>query len=171
MTAPRIVNATIANRLDEAAAIVFEYLALTEGEVGRAVPRTPDELPPGLRAEWSSLAARYARPGALFLALQGNEAIGCVGVAPAPRADEGTGFVTVEVARLYVRAPHRRRGVAAALMHAVHEHARAHGFTRSVLTVMPSRTGAIASYARLGYTEVPAAYPIAYDMVWLAKSL
>lgn len=171
MTGPRIVDATIANRLDEAAAIVFEYLALTEAEVGRTVPRTPDELPPTLRAVWSSLAEHYARPGALFLAVQGNAAIGCVGVAPVPLADSGTDFSTVEVTRLYVRVPYRRRGVAAALMHAVHEHARAHGFTRSVLTVMPSRTGAIASYERLGYTTVPAAYPIAYDMVWLAKSL
>jgi hypothetical protein len=36
---------------------------------------------------------------------------------------------------------------------------------------MPSRAGAIASYLRLGYTDAPAAYPIAYDMVWLAKTL
>jgi GNAT superfamily N-acetyltransferase len=167
VTAPRIVEATTTNQLDDAAAIVFEYLALTEAEVGRTVPRTPDELPPTLHAVWSSLARHYARPGALFLAQQGNATIGCVGVVPVPMA----GSVCVEVSRLYVRAPYRRRGVAAALMHAVHEHARAHGFTRSVLTVMPSRTGAIAGYERLGYTAVPAVYPIAYDMVWLAKSL
>jgi GNAT superfamily N-acetyltransferase len=167
MTAPRIVDATTSDRLDEAAAIVFEYLALTEGEVGRNVPRTPDELPPALRAAHSSLAAQYARPGALFLAVQSNATIGCVGVRPAPTADAQT----VEVSRLYVRTPYRRRGVAAALMHAAHQHARTHGFTRSVLTVMPSRSGAIASYRHLGYTAVPAAYPIAYDMVWLAKCL
>jgi GNAT superfamily N-acetyltransferase len=167
MTAPRIVDATTTDRLDEAAAIVFEYLALTEAEVGRTMPRTPDELPPALRAVCSSLATHYARPGALFLAVQDNAAIGCVGVTPAPTADGQT----VEVSRLYVRTPYRRRGVAAGLMHAVHEHARAHGFTRSVLTVMPDRVGAIASYRHLGYTAVPAAYPIAYDMVWLAKNL
>jgi GNAT superfamily N-acetyltransferase len=167
MSAPHIVDATTTDRLDEAAAIVFEYLASTEAEVGRTVPRTPDELPPALRAVCSSLAAHYAPPGAFFLAVQGNVAIGCVGVRPAPTADAQT----VEVSRLYVRRPYRRRGVAAALMHAVHEHARAHGFTRSVLTVLPNRTGAIASYLHLGYTAVPAAYPIAYDMVWLATSL
>ena len=88
-------------------------------------------------------------------------------MTPAPTTDERT----AEVSRLYVRTPYRRRGVGAALMRTVHQHARTHAFTRAVLTVMPSRTGAIASYQRLGYTVVPAAYPIAYDMVWLATSL
>ena len=167
MTAPRIIDATSANRLDEAAAIVFEYLAMTEGEVGRPVPRTPEELPPGLRPVVESIGTHYRRPGAVFLAVQGDATIGCVGVVPVAEAGAGT----VEVSRLYVRAAHRRRGIAASLLRSAHAHAQAHGFIRSVLTVMPSRTGAIAFYERLGYRVVPAAYPLAYDMVWLASTL
>jgi GNAT superfamily N-acetyltransferase len=167
MTAPRVVDATTANRLADATAIVFEYMAQTEVEAGATLPRTLDELPPTLAFECANLSLRYARPGAFFLALQRDAVIGCVGVGPDPRADAST----VEVKRLYVRAAYRRRGVAAALLHAAHEHARSHHFTRALLTVMPSRTGAIASYERLGYRVVAPAYPIAYDMVWLARNL
>jgi ribosomal protein S18 acetylase RimI-like enzyme len=51
---------------------------------------------------------------------------------------------------LGVKEPHRRQGVATALMHAAAQEARRRGATRLCLTVEKSNAGAIAFYERLG---------------------
>lgn len=60
-----------------------------------------------------------------------------------------------EVKRLYVVPSHRRRGVARALMAAVVEEARRHGYTTLRLDTLRSRTASIALYESLGWREIP----------------
>nr|BFE57988.1 N-acetyltransferase [Dactylosporangium thailandense] len=146
MTALRVLAATVAE-LPDAQALVFEYMASTQREAGRAVPGSIDELPAILHTECADLATAYQPPGALLLAYHHQQPIGCVGLKPMPPAG------TIEVKRLYVRPTHRRGGTARLLMHHAHRHAADHGFARLVLDVMPTRTDVIDFYRRLGYTD------------------
>ena len=147
MAAAHIVDALATGRIDDARTIVFEYLALTQGEAGLPVPQGIADLPSPLRVVHGSLAQRHAVPGALLLAVDGEEVCGCVGLARSDVTAPTDGLVEW----LYVRALYRRRGIARALMTAVHERARLHGFDRLVLSVMPSRVAAIAFYRGLGF--------------------
>lgn len=168
MSEVRIVDAMAAGRDADAAAIVFEYVAMTRGEVGRPVPRDVDELPDGLAAECRALPSYYAPPGAILLAVgrvATDEAVwGCVGLVPFDAT-------TVKVQRLYVRPAQRRRGLAGALMRAAHDHARPHGFSRVVLGVMPTRGGAIACYTSLGYVPIAPPHPDPYNLLWFGYEL
>ncbi|MDA0270352.1 MAG: GNAT family N-acetyltransferase [Chloroflexi bacterium] len=147
-------------RLEQARHLLFEYMAATEVEAGRAVVAAPNDLPPSLREEQADPAAVYRAPGDLLLALDGDEAVGCAGV----RMLDGT---TAEVRRLFVRPGHRGGGAAGVLMSAAHALAFDAGLTKVVLDVMPSRLDVIEWYRRLGYVEVapPAHNP--YGMVFM----
>jgi ribosomal protein S18 acetylase RimI-like enzyme len=150
--------------LSGARSLVFEYMAETQREAGRAVPRDVDELPGVLRAECSDLVAAYAPPGALLLAHADDAPIGCVGLM----AVEPPG--TAEVKRLYVRPAHRGGGTARLLMEEAHRHAAESGFDRLVLDVMASRTRVIDFYRRLGYTDAePTPQAARYSMVCLQR--
>jgi GNAT superfamily N-acetyltransferase len=146
MTAIRVLVAT-AIEVPDAQALVFEYMASTQREAGRAVPATIDQLPGVLHTECADLASAYQPPGALLLAYHHHEPIGCVGLKP--MSPPGT----IEVKRLNVRPTHRRGGVARTLMHHAHRHAAQHGFTRLVVDVMPTRTHVVDFHRQLGYTE------------------
>src|SRR5207253_3528462 len=75
-----------------------------------------------------ALPILYAAPGTLLLATADGTPAGCVGLREhAP----GTGIVK----RLYVRPAYRRRGIALALMDAVHARAAEVGFARLVLEI------------------------------------
>jgi GNAT superfamily N-acetyltransferase len=121
VSAVRVLAATVAE-LPDAQALVFEYMASTQREAGRAVPGSIDQLPDVLHTECTDLAAAYQPPGALLLAYHGQQPIGCVGLKPIPPAG------TIEVKRLYVRPTHRRAGAASILMHHAHRHAADHSF-------------------------------------------
>ena len=168
MSELRIVDAMAEGRATDAAAIVFEYVAMTWEEAGLPRPVDVDDLPGTLAVECRTLPTYYAAPGAILLALGGfgadEQLAGCVGLAPLDGA-------TIELKRLYVRAPHRRRGFASTLMRTAHAHAREHGFTRTVLTVMPTRGGAIAFYEGLGYVPIAPAYEQPYDVRWFGYEL
>jgi ribosomal protein S18 acetylase RimI-like enzyme len=143
------VVAVTADRMSTAQALIFEYMATTQREVGRAVPDSIDHLPGVLRSECLDLAAVYRRPGALLIAYRDDEVIGCVGVKSLTPRD------AVEVKRLYVRAADRHNGVARMLMRRAHQHAAENGFQRLVLDVLRSRTRAVEFYQQLGYAELP----------------
>jgi ribosomal protein S18 acetylase RimI-like enzyme len=145
-TSIRLLAAT-ATELPHAQALVFEYMAATQGEAGRTVPTSIDQLPGILHAECTTLATVYQPPGGLFLAYRDTEPVGCVGLKPTPLPG------AIEVKRLYVRPAHRGCGTARLLMRYAHSHATRHGFTRLVLDVMPTRSQVIDFYRRLGYTE------------------
>jgi GNAT superfamily N-acetyltransferase len=141
------VLAATPDQLPHAEALIFEYMATTQGERGRPVPATVDQLPTVLLAECADLTSAYRAPGALLVAYHHNQPVGCVGLKSLSQAD------TAEVKRLYVRPAHRRSGVARLLMNHAHQHAADHGFTRLILDVIPTRTHVIDFYRRLGYTE------------------
>jgi ribosomal protein S18 acetylase RimI-like enzyme len=150
--------------LPDAQTLVFEYLASTQREAGRAVPASVDELPEILRAECVDLASAYRAPGALLLVYDDHHPIGCVGLKP-------TALVgTIEVKRLYVRPAHRRCGVGRLLMDQAHHHAASHGFTCLVLDVIPTRTQVIDFYRRLGYIDAqPYSAESTDPMIWLQR--
>lgn len=161
---PLTVRAVGAGDLGAARALVFEYLAATQAEAGRAVPASVDELPGVLRDECVDPAAAFAAPGALLLALSGDAAVGCVGLRPDAAPD------AVTVTRLYVRPAYRSRGAARLLMAHAHRHAARAGFGRLVLDVMTSRTHVIDFYRRLGYLDtMPSPDAVRYSMVSLAR--
>jgi GNAT superfamily N-acetyltransferase len=161
----QVVDVVASALLSEGQRLVFEYMAQTQAENGMPVPTVVADLPGGLRTECADLATAYRYPGVLLLARHADESVGCVGVQPMSVGH------TAEVKRLYVRPGARRRGVARALMAAAHEHARAVGFIRLVLDVMPARVHALAFYRSLGYTPTDALVDWPMPMVWLGRDI
>jgi ribosomal protein S18 acetylase RimI-like enzyme len=160
MPAPlRLHSALDSPMRDKAVDILFEYMAMTQGENGYPVPDSIADLPASLRRECEQPERSYAFPGELIAACIADDVVGCVGLRPLARMPG-----TVEVKRLYVRPSHRRCGIARSLMASVHNHTVRAGFTRAVLSVMPSRTEAIAFYRQLGYTDCApfADWPLVY---------
>ena len=95
------------------------------------------------------LDAKYGPPhGRLYLALDGGEAVGCVGLR---RIDDAR----CEMKRLYVRPAYRGRGVGAALCRRIIGDARPIGYRHMLLDTLPFLETAIALYRRLGFEEIP----------------
>lgn len=157
------VLAADGRRVADAQALIFDYLAATQDEAGRAVPADIDQLPGILRDECSDPATTYQPAGALLLAYRGHEPIGCVGLKPTPPPG------TIEVKRLYVRPAHRRTGAARTLMRHAHRHAADHCFDRLVLDVMRTRTHVIGFYRQLGYSEAEPPTEVSDPMVYLQR--
>ena len=155
----RVLSALESPLRERAVDIVFEYMAMTQADNGLPVPESIAMLPTSLRRECEQPERSYAYPGVLLVACRADDVVGCVGLTPIAIMPS-----TMEVKRLYVRPPHRRSGIARALMTTAHEHAARVGFSRVVLGVMPSRTEAIAFYRRLGYTDTApyADWPLVY---------
>jgi GNAT superfamily N-acetyltransferase len=163
-TQPSVVSAFAAGRAREAAALVFEYMAATLAETGRAVPAGIGELPAVLKHECRNLPAIYRAPGALFIADRGGQPCGCVGLALCSQER------TAEVKRLYVRPAWRGNGIARALMRHAHHHAAQHGITRLILDVLPARTHVLSFYRQLGYTETePFATESPSPMIYMGR--
>ncbi|MDQ3627184.1 MAG: GNAT family N-acetyltransferase [Verrucomicrobiota bacterium] len=98
----------------------------------------------------ASNLSRMDQPGAAFLlARQGGAAIGCAALRPLTRE-------TAEVKRMYVQPHARRAGAARALMHELHQLARAAGFNEIWLETGLLQPAAIRLYESLGYTRIAA---------------
>jgi GNAT superfamily N-acetyltransferase len=144
--------------------LVFEYMAATLAEAGRLAPAGIDELPGVLRNECHHLAATYRPPGALLIAYQDQQPVGCVGLAPGPPGR------MAEIKRLYVRPGHRRSGIGRLLMTCAHRHAARHGLSQLILDILPARTHVIDFYRSLGYTDAePFANESPVPMVYLKR--
>lgn len=166
MTAATVVSAFPAGRGGDAAALVFEYMAATQAETGRAVPAEISELPAVLQRECRDLQAVYRPPGALLIADHDGQPAGCVGIAPCPTER------TAEIKRLYVRPAYRGKGIASTLMSHAHHHAARHGMARLILDVLPARTAVIGFYRRLGYTETePYATGSPVSMIYMQRPI
>jgi ribosomal protein S18 acetylase RimI-like enzyme len=145
--------------------LVREYVVATaeeqagpdvEPDIARLLPYIPD---------WDDFAGRFLRSGGAFVVASVDGATaGCVGITP---LDDGV----CEMNRLWVRAPYRRSGLGRRLAAASMENARRLGFTHMLLDVLPSRTGAIALYRSLGFTDAPPLHDYAFPMVFLGRDL
>jgi ribosomal protein S18 acetylase RimI-like enzyme len=151
-----VVDALSAGRMDQARALTIEYLALTDVEAGLPAAQGFEELRAPLQEVVRTLADRHRPPGVLLLALLDGQPCGTV----AMRRSNVSRASDALVQRLYVPMAYRRLGVARRLMTTVHVHSATAGFARTVLAVMPSRTGAIALYRSLGYL------PLTEDVAW-----
>lgn len=109
-----------------------------------------------LEQELADFPGAYAPPGGgLWLALDGSEAAGCIGI----RALEPD---TCEMKRLYIRPAWRGHGLGRRLVEAALEQARAMGYTAMYLDTLPEMKAAIRMYQAFGFqrTEPYYANPI-----------
>ena len=140
-----------------------EYLEATIEETGLPNPRESPGVLQWMQADIDALPGPYVAPeGALLVARVRGEAAGSVGLA---RLDQ----TTAEIRRLWVRPPFRRAGVARALTIECVERAAQLGYEQVVLDVVPSRTGAIALYQSLGFTEIEPYDEYPFPMVFLGR--
>jgi ribosomal protein S18 acetylase RimI-like enzyme len=103
----------------------------------------------GFDDELAGLPGDYAPPsGALLLALDGKEVVGCVGLR---RFDEGV----CEMKRLYVRPVSHGKGIGRSLAVAAIDAAREIKYRSMRLDTVPRMTEAIALYRSLGFTTIP----------------
>ena len=92
--------------------------------------------------------SQFAPPGGVFLAaVIDGHLVGCAGLR---RLDDSD----VELKRMYVRASHRRRGLARRILTAVEERARALGYSRVLLETGLEQPEAIALYEAEGYERI-----------------
>ncbi len=90
----------------------------------------------------------FAPPnGAFVIVVVDGAAIGCAGLR---RHDA----FSVELKRMYIRRPHRRRGHGRRLLHALEERARDLGYRRVVLETGTAQPEALALYTNEGYVPI-----------------
>ncbi len=106
----------------------------------------------GFEKELANLPGHYAAPrGAIFLALEDNTVVGCVGVRP----KKGN---QAELKRLYVRAENQGKGIGKHLLNAAMSKAKQTGYSAIVLDTLPMMKKARSLYQDYGFREIPAYY-------------
>ena len=102
--------------------------------------------------ELAGLPGKYALPeGRLLLAVERDEAAGCVGL-------RNIGDNVCEMKRLYVRPAFRKKGLGRALAVEIISAARQIGYDRMRLDTLSSMSAAIALYESLGFQRVAPYY-------------
>ncbi|HKY03806.1 MAG TPA: GNAT family N-acetyltransferase [Blastocatellia bacterium] len=133
-----IIEATTADLIDEARALINEYSMTRPGDP--ALGQIADEI--------AGLPGQYAPPdGCLLLAYNDGEPQGCVALR---RWDEAT----AEMKRLYVRPTRRGNGIGRALVLSVLDRARSLGYERMLLDTIPGMDRAQSLYRSLGFKEI-----------------
>lgn len=134
----QIVEATTADRIDEARVLIKEY----------SMTRPGDPALGGIEDEIAGLPGQYAAPeGCLLLAYSDGELRGCVALR---RWREGA----AEMKRLYVRPAARGLGLGRELVLSVIDRARSMGYERVVLDTIPGMDRAQSLYRSLGFKEI-----------------
>ncbi|MFN0041551.1 MAG: GNAT family N-acetyltransferase [Burkholderiales bacterium] len=106
----------------------------------------------GFEEELATLPGAYVPPrGTLLVAMQDEEALGCVGVRPLDSS-------RCEMKRLYVKPEGRGQGLGRQLAERAIAFARAAGYREMLLDTLPQMAEAQGLYAALGYTECAAYY-------------
>lgn len=139
----RIVDGHGARHLPAARALFEEYAASLDVDLGfQDFDRELAELP-----------GEYVPPaGRLLLALDGDDAAGCVALRPFA---EGV----CEMKRLYVRPSHRGTGLGRLLAERIVEAGRDARYERMRLDTLPTMAAARALYESLGFAEIDAYRP------------
>jgi putative acetyltransferase len=136
----QLVRAATATEWEQARRLIEEYAASLGIDLGFQ----------DFAGELARLESEYGPPrGALLLAMDGDDAIGCVGL----RAFDGA---TGEVKRLYVAPAARGRALGRRLAGAIVEVAREYGYPRLVLDTLPSMHSAQTLYQSLGFQPIDA---------------
>lgn len=135
-------DAVVPDELPVVAVLFREYAATLE--VDLCFQGFPDEL--------AGLPGRYARPaGGLWLAVAGDEAVGCVALRPLDAT-------VCEIKRLYLRPSMRGSGAGRRLVTNALAAAARIGYVRVCLDTLPSMSGAIALYRSLGFEPITPYY-------------
>jgi putative acetyltransferase len=110
----------------------------------------------GFEAELANLPGEYAEPrGALLMALQDEEPVGCCALRPLDSVD----YVNAcEMKRLYVRADLRGAGIGRQLAEAMLDAARLAGYDCVLLDTLNDMESARALYQDLNFEEIPPYY-------------
>lgn len=107
----------------------------------------------GFAAELDNPLAKYGTPGgALFLAAEENEPVGCIALQPL--AEEGA----CEMKRLYVLPAFRGRGIGEQLVTHLLTEARVMGYQTMKLDTLNRLQSAIKMYHAFGFTDTSAYY-------------
>lgn len=134
----RIVNADSPNLLDKAKELFLEYARSLNFSLHFQ----------HFDKELAELPGEYSPPtGRLLVALEGDEAIGCVGLRRINNE-------TCEMKRLYIRPAHRRKGIGRQLAVEVTREAEEAGYTRMRLDTLTSMKEAVSLYRSLGFKDI-----------------
>ena len=168
MTTVRALDPVVADDLALGLALLDEYILYTYDEMRAASFATDLDLE-HLReiiADHAVFAERYSRPSGAFLVIESEagDAAGCVGLSR--YADD-----ECEMNRLFIRQGHQGSGLGRLLTAASLDHARALGYRRMVLEVVPYRTRAIALYRSLGFVDHEQLHDYPFEVVALARDL
>lgn len=121
----------------------------------------------GFAAELDNPLKKYGAPcGALFLALEENEYVGCIALQPL--AEEGA----CEMKRLFVEPAFRGRGIGEQLVAHLLTEARVLGYRTMKLDTLTRLQPAIKMYRAFGFTDISAYYenPLP-EVVYMEKIL
>lgn len=136
-----IVRAASCSDVNAARRLFAEYAASLDIDLGFQ----------GFVAELEELPGDYAPPaGALLLAIDGEEAVGCVALRPLEPPH------VAEMKRLYVVPAARDRGLGVRLAEAALAEARAAGYARVRLDTLSSMQVAQRLYEALGFRDIDA---------------
>jgi ribosomal protein S18 acetylase RimI-like enzyme len=136
-----IVRVTSPSEVDAARRLLSEYAASLDIDLGFQ----------DFASELERLPGEYVSPtGALLLAMDGDEAVGCVALRPFLPPFIG------EIKRLYVVPAARGGGLGVRLAEAALDAARAAGYARVRLDTLSSMQAAQCLYEGLGFTDIDA---------------
>ncbi len=121
----------------------------------------------GFQQELAELPGKYAPPrGALLLASDGEQVVGCVALRPLEDDD------VCEMKRLYVRPVAQGQHVGERLVNAIIAEARKLGYDRMRLdTLLGKMEKAISIYRRVGFREIAPYYESPYPTLFLELDL
>jgi putative acetyltransferase len=141
-----IQPASFPDDLERVIAIFREYIASPSVDLGFQ----------DYEAEFATLPGKYAPPGGrLLLAWKGQAVVGCAALR---RVDE----TTCEMKRVYVRPVARGENLGRRLVESILAEARAEGYARICLDVLPEFSAAQRIYESLGFRS---AAPVAFNPV------